>query len=472
MFMSKRWVAGLVLALHAGSAGASTLPGALDALLDAYPVPRDRIGLYIAPIGDNEHAMTLNPSKAFNPASAIKVLPSLAALDSLSPAYQWITSVYTSGRISDGVLEGNLYIQGGGDPYLTVDALWDLLKNVRAQGIERIAGDIVLDDGIFESTTFDRAAFDDRPYHLYNGRASGLLVNFWSVRFTIRAHADRVHIDAFPDSDRLTVVNNIKHSNAGCTGARRRVSYGVSHGSGNVVVTFNGTLSSRCRPVVMTRAVIPDTRYAQYVLPGVWRDAGGTLAGSVRRGTVPEDAVQIVAHPSRSLGEVVRATNKFSNNMMARHLLLTLGTVRKERGIGLDDGIQVLHDWILSKGLDMPELHIDNGSGLSRDARISAQGLANLLRVGFFSRYAPEFLAAFPIAGEDRALRRRDFGDDGNPRVRIKTGLLNHVRTMAGYVTSRSGDNYIVVLLVNHNGVHQGLGTRMQNAVIRYVLDL
>lgn len=470
--MSKRWVTGLVLALHAGLAGGSSLPGALGALLDAYPVPRDRIGLYVAPIGGSEEAMTLNASKAFNPASAIKLLPSLAALETLSPAYRWITSVYTAGRISDGVLEGNLYIQGGGDPYLTVDSLWDLLKNVRAQGIERIAGDIVLDDGIFESRAFDRAAFDDRPYHLYNGPASGLLVNFWSVRFTVRAQADRVHIDAFPDSDRLTIVNNIKHSNARCTSARRRVGYRVSHGSGSVVVAFNGTLSSRCRPVVMTRAVIPDTRYAQYVLPGVWRDAGGSLAGSVRRGPVPDDAVRIVAHPSRSLGEVVRATNKFSNNMMARHLLLTLGTLRKERGIVLDDGIRALHDWILSKGLDMPELHVDNGSGLSRDARISAQGMANLLRVGFFSRYAPEFLASFPIAGEDRALRRREFGDDGNPRVRIKTGLLNHVRTMAGYITSRDGDNYIVVLLVNHNGVHRGLGTRMQNAVIRYVLDL
>lgn len=470
--MSKSLALWILLALHAGLAGASTLPGDLDALLDDFPVPRDRIGLYIAPIGDSQNATTLNASKAFNPASAIKLLPSLAALESLTPAYQWITSVYTTGRVSNGVLEGDLYIEGGGDPYLTVDSLWDLLKNVRAQGIERIAGDIVLDDGIFEPTAFDRAAFDDQPFRLYNGPASGLLVNFWSVRFTIRAHGERVHIDAFPDSEHLTIVNNIKHSNAGCTGSRRRVRFSVSHGSEAVVVAFNGELSSRCRPVVLTRAVIPDTRYAQYILPGVWRDAGGTLAGSVRRGTVPADAVLIIAHPSRSLAEVVRTTNKFSNNMMARHLLLTLGTLYKERGIGLADGIQVLQEWILSKGLDMPGLHIDNGSGLSRDARISAQGMANLLRIGFHSRYAPEFLASFPIAGEDRALRRRDFGEDGNPGVRIKTGLLDHVRTMAGYITSRRGDNYIVVLLVNHNGAHLGLGTRMQNAVIRYVLDL
>lgn len=470
--MSKTPVLCIVLVLYAGFAGASPLPRDLQALLDEYPVPSEHLGLYIAPIGGGDDAISLNVSKPFNPASVIKLLPSLAALETLSAAYQWTTSVYTTGRTSGGVLNGHLYIQGGGDPYLTVESVWELLKNVRAQGIERIAGDIVLDDGVFESPPFDRAAFDDRPHRLYNGPANGLMVNFWAVQFTIRAHSDRVNIDAFPGSERLKIINHIRHSNARCTGSQRRVRYDVQQVPEAVVMTFNGVLSSRCRPIVLARAVIPDERYAQDVLPGLWRDAGGTLGGSVRQGTVPADAVKVVEHPSRTLGEVVRTANKFSNNIMARHLLLSLGLSEKNRGIGLEDGIRALHDWILSKGLDVPGLNIINGSGLARDTRISAQGMANILRVGFHSRYAPEFLASFPIAGEDRALAKRDFGDSGDAMVRVKTGLLDHVRTMAGYITSRSGDNYIVVLLVNHNRIHQGLGTRMQNAVIRYVLDL
>ncbi|HSH42048.1 MAG TPA: D-alanyl-D-alanine carboxypeptidase/D-alanyl-D-alanine-endopeptidase, partial [Arenicellales bacterium] len=329
--MSKSLFTCIFFAFYANLAGAA-LPSELDSLLDDYPVPRGRIGLYIAPAGGGQ-AVSLNPSRPFNPASTIKLLPSLAALEILSPAYQWHTRVYTTGEISGGVLNGDLYMLGGGDPYLTAEALWALLKDVRAQGIERIAGDIIVDNGVYRPVDFDRAAFDDKPDRLYNGPADGLMINFWGVRFTVRANAERIHIDAFPGSRQLEVVNRVRHSEAPCSRAHRRVRYRVESSPERVAVVFSGVLSRRCRPVVINRAVIPVDRYAGYVLPGLWRDAGGVLDGSVRNGRVPEEAELLVSRPSRSLAEVVRATNKFSNNMMARHLLLTLGSVRKERGI-------------------------------------------------------------------------------------------------------------------------------------------
>lgn len=467
--MSKMRALCMALALHAAAAAAEPPPSDLEAVLDRYRVPREHTGLYITRIGSDK-AIAVNPDTPFNPASVIKLLPSLAALELLSPAYQWTTRVYKSGPVRGGTVDGNLYIQGGGDPYLTVESMWALLKNVRAQGIDRINGDIVVDDGIFAGGGFDRAAFDDKPYRLYNGPADGLMVNFWAVRFTIRALSDGVHIDAFPSSERLQVINNVRHSSERCTSARRRVRYSVTQAPESVAVAFNGVLSSRCRPIVLARAVIPDERYAQYVLPGLWRDAGGALDGTARRGVVPEGADQLVAHPSRPLAEVVRATHKFSNNMMARHLLRTLGTTRAERGIRMADGIEALNDWIRGRGLEVPGLRIVNGSGLSRDTRVSARGMANVLRAGLRSRYAPELLASLPIAGEDRALDDRTFAGGGPAIVRIKTGLIDHVRAMAGYVTTPGGERYIVVLLLNHPDVHRGLGTRLQNAIIDYVM--
>jgi len=469
--MSKWRVLGLVLAICACPTVAAPVPPGLGEVLDAYPVPRKHLGLYIAPANGGE-VIAVNAATPFNPASVIKLLPSIAALEAFSPAYQWKTRVYTTGRVSDGVLNGHLYIQGGGDPYLTVESLWALMKNVRAQGIDRIAGDIVLDNGVFAPPAFDRGAFDDKPYRLYNGPADGLMVNFWAVRFTVRAHADGVTIDAFPDSERLTIVNNVKASQAACTRSRRRIGYGVKQGSDGVVVTFNGVLSTRCRPIVMTRAVFPVGDYAEYVVPGLWRQAGGRLDGNVREGEVPGQAVQLLSHPSRSMAEVVRATNKFSNNMMARHLLLTLGLAYRDRGVRVEDGVKALEDWVASRGLDVPGLEIVNGSGLSRDTRISARGMAEVLRIGFQSRYAPEFLASLPVAGEDGSMDDRKFREDGAAVVRIKTGLIDHVRSMAGYVTNTRGETYVVVLLINHPGIHHGLGTRMQNGVIEYVLRL
>jgi len=453
---------------HASSAGVPDL----DAVMAERGVPAGGVGLYIGRADGERPTAALNAERAFNPASAIKLLPSLAALEILSPAHQWWTNVYRTGPVRDGVLEGNLHIEGGGDPYLTVESFWALLKSVRAAGIDAIAGDIVLDQRVYDLETHDRAAFDDKPYRVYNGPAGGLMVNFWAVRFTISANEDGVHVDAFPDSDRLKIVNNVKHSTGQCTRARRYVSYRVRVREEAVTASFSGELSRRCSPIVMTRAVIPVERYAAYVVPGLWRDAGGRLEGPVTAGPVPEDAEKVHSHPSRTLAEVVRATNKFSNNMMARHLLLSLASGDGKAAAGVDDGIRALRDWLQVRGIDVPGLRLDNGAGLSRETRISALGMANVLRAGYRSRYAPELMAALPVAGEDRALRKLNLDRTDRAIVRVKTGLIDHVRAMAGYVTARSGDTYVVVMLVNHPGAHRALGTRMQEAVLRYVLDL
>jgi len=453
-------------------AAASLSAAEVRKLLNDHGMPENHAGLYIAPVDGNDEPISLNATQSFNPASVIKLLPSLAALELFSPAYQWSTRVYTDGElVGGGTLNGNLYIRGEGDPYLTVESAWSLLRAVRARGIGRINGALVVDDGVFKLPRFDRAAFDDKPHRIYNGPANALMVNFWAVQFTISALADRVHIDAFPGSRYLEIVNQVKHSGERCRGGTRYVSYQARETNEAVVVTFSGTLSNRCPPVVIARAVIPTERYLEYVLPGLWRDAGGILEGRVKRGVVPDGATNVYTHLSRPMAEIVRATNKFSNNMMARHLLLTLGKLNKERDVEIEDGVKVLEDWLLSRGIEVPGLNLDNGSGLSRDTRISATGMANVLRAGFYSPYGPEFLASLPIAGEDWALESRNFGQR-NTSVRVKTGLIDHVRSMAGYITSGSGRTYIVVLLVNHPDVHRGLGTRLQNAVIRYVLDL
>jgi len=461
----------LVLTFAVARASSPGIPD-LDALLAENAVPSDDVGVYIAPVSGARPVVGFNAERALNPASAIKVLPSLAALEILSPAHRWWTDVYKTGPVENGVLTGDLFIKGGGDPYLTVESFWALLKSVRAAGIDAIDGDIVVDKEVYDLPAHDRAAFDGKPYRAYNGPAGGLMVNFWSVRFTITANRDGVHIDAFPGSKRLKVVNNVKYSTGRCTRSRRYISYRVRKDDDAVTASFSGVLSSRCRPIVMSRAVIPVERYAAYVVPGLWRDAGGTLKGRVRSGRVPDTAEKIYSHPSRTLAEVVRATNKFSNNMMARHLLLSLASRDTETGISVDDGIDVLRDWLDARGIDVPGLKLVNGSGLSWDTRISARGMAAVLRAGYRSRYAPELMAALPVAGEDGALDERDFGEARRGVVRIKTGLIDHVRAMAGYVTARSGETYVVVLLVNHPGVHRGLGTRMQDAVIRYVLNL
>jgi D-alanyl-D-alanine carboxypeptidase/D-alanyl-D-alanine-endopeptidase (penicillin-binding protein 4) len=173
---------------------------------------------------------------------------------------------------------------------------------------------------------------------------------------------------------------------------------------------------------------------------------------------------------SLTLGEIVRLTNKFSSNLMARHLLLTLGEERSGAPGTPEKGAAAIADWSRAQGLDLGGVDIDNGSGLSRTTRISAEQLAAVLRAAYRSRYAPEFMASLPLGGIDGTLRTRLRSSPAGA-VRLKTGHLDGVTGIAGYVSAASGKTYVVVSLVNDNRADYGAGDPLHVALVDWVLD-
>ena len=161
---------------------------------------------------------------------------------------------------------------------------------------------------------------------------------------------------------------------------------------------------------------------------------------------------------------------KHSSNPMTRTLILTLGAERYGTPATVQNGEQVVHDFLVDRGLVFPELVIDNGSGLSRITRISAGSMAQLLMDAARSPYTAEFQAGLPLGGQDGTLRRR-FTETEEGRVRMKTGTLNGVSALAGYVRSSSGRSLAVVSIVNHPGAQGGPGVVINDAVVRWALS-
>ena len=153
---------------------------------------------------------------------------------------------------------------------------------------------------------------------------------------------------------------------------------------------------------------------------------------------------------------------------MARQLLLTLGREMRDTG-SKEAGRGVIGAWLREIGIPAPELFIDNGSGLSRASRISAKTLALLLQHALQGPYRPEFLASLPLIGVDGTVRKRLKGTIPPGAARIKTGMIDDVRAMAGYVRASSGRHYIVVALQNHKGIHKGVGTLAQDALLEWL---
>ncbi len=448
------------------------MPAGLSAVMTAARLPPDAVSLVVIDTATGQSLAEWNADQPRSPASTLKVVTTYAALDMLGPAYLWHTRALARGTIHDGVLDGDLVLQGGGDPYLTLERWWGFVRQLRNTGLRSIRGDIIVDDTAFALPPEDPGTFDARPDRLYNVAPNALLVNFQSVEFRITpdASSHRILVGADPWPDNLVVDNHIRFVGGRCRRMADRVEFDIS-GSGRDHIAFSGALAAQCAPRAFARALLHPAGYAYGTFVAYWRQLGGEAGGSLRTGTAGADARLLLSYDSLSLGELIRLTNKFSNNVMARDLFLTLGVQTFGGPATLEKARAALAGWSQSRALGLDEATLDNGSGLSREARISAAALARVLNAAWHGRYQPEFLASLPLAGVDGTLRYR-MQDSPPGAVRLKTGHLAGVSAVAGYVTNADGRSCVVVSLVNDARADAGGADELHAALVRWVLAL
>jgi D-alanyl-D-alanine carboxypeptidase/D-alanyl-D-alanine-endopeptidase (penicillin-binding protein 4) len=449
--------------LHCATASAQTgrWPAELHAALQGTGIPRESVALYVHEIGASAPLLEWNADRAMNPASTMKLVTTLAALEVLGPAYTWRTEVYVHGTVQDGVLNGNLVLKGYGDPKLNLENFWLLLADVRARGVREIRGDVLLDRSFFALPPGDPSRFDGEPTRPYNVEPDALLVNFKSIRLQVipDAAAGRVRIVATPALPEVEVVNQMTLAPASCETWPEKPQYTLDPPR----LVFTGVFPAGCGERSRYFAMLDPNRYAQSLFQQTWRALGGSLAGSVREGVLPPNATLLASQDSPPLAEVIRDINKFSINVMARHVFLTLGLTVQPPPLAPTAGARAVAEWVKRAGIDAPELVMENGAGLSRVERISARNLAKVLLRGFAGPLMPEYAASLPIVGVDGTLRRLS-DSSASGQAHIKTGYLEGVRAIAGYVLDRNGRWLAIVAIINHPNAVNGAG--FQAAVI------
>jgi D-alanyl-D-alanine carboxypeptidase/D-alanyl-D-alanine-endopeptidase (penicillin-binding protein 4) len=454
-----------------GSAVADNLPPGTRTLLTRHGVPEAGVSIVVRDVASRSSLLELNPALPRAPASTMKVLPTWAALDLLGPAYAWKTRALADAPVSRGVLKGNLYLQGGGDPLLTIERWWRFVNDLRQTGMREIEGDIVIDQTRFTSLDERPEDFDGKSWRTYNVLPDALLVNWQSSDFTIRPSDDGQGIDLsiqpFPEG--LVVDNRVTLASGRCVGRNNQVSYAIEPERPERVVA-SGRLSASCGPQSQRLAIMDAAHYAYGTFVTLWRQAGGQFRGGMLRAPTPPSARLLLTHESEPLSEIVRVTNKYSSNMMARSLVLAIAAEMNGTPATPTAGEETIVGWLKTRGLVFPELVIGNGSGLSRDARISAESMAEILIGARESRYAPEFLTSLALGGLDGTLQKRFQNVEDPSRIRMKTGSLRDVSSIAGYVVGKSGKTYAVVVFVNHAGAQNGIGEPIQASVIDWVL--
>jgi D-alanyl-D-alanine carboxypeptidase/D-alanyl-D-alanine-endopeptidase (penicillin-binding protein 4) len=445
------------------SAAAAAVPAGVAQVMAAQHVPASAESFVIIEADSGRVVASHNADTPRSPASTIKTLTTFAALDLLGPAYVWHTRAWTSGA--------DLILQGGGDPYMTLERWWSFVRALRAEGLKSIDGDIVIDDGAFSLEKEDPGAFDGRPNRAYNVLPDALMVNFQAVEFKLLADPDsrQVQVTTSPAPVNLQVENHVRFVPGRCGGSSSRVDFQVPSGQSDRVV-FSGALSPHCAERSFSRVLLKPATYAFGTFVELWRQSGGEFSGKLRIEPTPADAKPLLTFDSLSLGEIVRLTNKHSNNLMARHLLLTLGGERFGNPATLEKGAAAIADWGREKGLDLSNVDIDNGSGLSRSTHISVLQMARILNAAYHSPFAPEYLASFPLAGMDGTLRSRMKSSPAGS-VRLKTGHLDGVSGVAGFVTTSAGKAYVLVSLVNHVRADFGAAEPVHAALVAWTLS-
>ena len=431
---------GACLALPAW--GAAGLPGIVTRALHAVGVPLSSVGVVVQEVGAGRPSVAVNEGVAMNAASTMKLFTTYAALERLGPAYRWRTEAYLDGE--------DLVLRGSGDPKLNFESFWMLLRNLRGRGLRDIRGDIVLDRSYFSPAEY--APIDNESYRPYNVTPDALLVNFRSLHFTFVPEDGRgVRIYAEPALPGLTVVNSLKLVDGACPEGRAfREALKAEFQPRPARASFTGGYPTSCGERDMNVALYPPADYLEGLVRALWAELGGTWTGKLREGTASPGARLLYTHESEPLADAVRDINKFSNNVMARQLYLTLGAELEGPPAALDKSARAVRQWLASKDLAMPELLLDNGSGLSRVARVTPAHLNELLQAAWRSRVMPELVASLPVAAVDGTMKKRLHGEPVAGHAHIKTGMLSDVRAMAGYVLDRRGRRHTVVMIVNH----------------------
>lgn len=453
------------------AAAATELPAAVRTSLAQHDVPPEAVSILIRDADTGDDRLRWNAETPRNPASVMKLFTTYAALTDLGPAHTWETRVYADGPVRDGRLEGDLWLVGDGDPFLTARDFWQILGTIQRRGIQQITGDLVLDTSRFAPVQRDPAAFDDRPRRAYNQPPNALLVNFNAIEYEINSPrtADGIRVSAFPPLAGLAVNNQLNATpDAWCGSHRWQVDYDFRETPDGPRAQLAGPVAPDCGHVHLRRTGPPVGDYVHGLFRSLWQHWRGRFAGTWRRGEWSGDGDPLVRHESDALAAVVRLINKYSNNVMTRQLALTLAAERRGAPASEAQGRSVVRAILAEEGITSPRFNLDEVAGLSRENRVSADHVAQLLATARTSLVAPEFMASLPIAGVDGNLRTRLSDGEVTGRARMKTGMIDDVSAIAGYLRTADNRERIVVVLINHDDVHRGAGRAIQDAIVRW----
>ncbi len=417
-------------------------------------------GILVYSLDKGEILYENSADKLLIPASVSKLFTAYTALKKLKPTSNFETTIWTTGAVMDGKLSGDLYIKGGGDPSLVSERLWMLVNELMRSGIKRISGDIIADDTFYDK---ERTP-DSRPSYLtdqaYNAPIGALSFNFNTTTIYVRpaetaGKPPTVYTD--PENSYIDVVNQATTGKSGSTNSVQVKRTEFVKGDIGDTVLLRGSIPLGHAEMRFYRNIVNPSLYAAHMFRTFWEQRGMKLEGKLKEGVVPSKARQILAYSSLPLWQVVWGMNKFSNNFVADQILKKVGAETWGVPGTLEKGVKALQDVLEDIGIPNKNYVIIDGSGLTRKTRVTVRQIVKVLSSAAQDlSIAPEYMASLGVGGEDGTLRNRFPSELTHSIIRGKTGSLDGVNALAGYMTSRDKENLAFAIILNDPGLRYG----------------
>lgn len=411
------------------------------------------VAVQVVDVLTGEVVFAHDSDRKLNPASTMKVLTAATALKTLGPSYRFTTDLFVDGTVDGaGVLQGNLYVKGGGDPTLVVEKLWKLVLDLKLEGIERIAGDVVYDESYFG--TDHHLPGWDKEEDLERGPSyfpelSALSLNFNTIAIVVApgrevGEAARIRLET-PASAYVTLVNEVTTSSSG---SWRRLDIKREITDPTITFTLEGSIPAGSEVRKYYRTVAEPTSHFMAAFEEMLASQDVVVTGKHKRGTTPEGATLLVRQQSTSLAAILMDMNKFSNNFIAEQVLRAMAAEVKGAPGTTAAGVEVIHDYLVDLGIPDGSFTLVNGSGLSRDSFLTPEQLTTVLvDMAKDPRVGHEFTGSLAISGRDGTLFNRLTEAPG--RLRGKTGTIDGVHCLTGYVEGTGGRLFAFAFLVN-----------------------
>jgi len=444
------------------------LPNEVQNFINNSTIKSEDVSIYIKEVGRKNPLISLNADKSHTPASVIKVLSTYASLLKLGFDYRIPTKFYVAGSVRQGILYGDIVVKGFGDPTLDSKDLDEIVKKIYAKGIRKITGNIIIDRSYFRVGTKDNSGFDENKYSPYNAMPDAMMFNERISTICVTPNQNKVLKKTADNSYRL--INKLQRVNKPCRGRYSWPGVRIDTSSAVPSVLLQGKISKKCGKRNICKVITKPYKSFYYAFKEKLNKEGIRVKGNMRLRKVPSHAKLLLIHYSDTLEKIVARTAKKSNNLYARHLLLTLGAKMYGAPATVTKGRRAVESILRSRGaLGFGNLKIDNGSGLSRTAKITAKLLSGMFEHAY-KKYAERWAQTLSIAGIDGTIKRRFKGTIVKNRAWMKTGTLKRVKNIGGYVKSKSGKLYTAVILVQSNRGNWR-ASKLQNDIIKWLVN-